>query len=269
MSAKRGAGTKILLVDDDKHLLRTLGDFLAFEGFEVVTALSAESALAALEKKTPDLVILDIGMPGIGGLGFLRKVTLPDGNTKCPVIVLTARSMLEKFFDGLDVAAFLVKPCDTGVLLNKIRAVLDQSASDAARDGGSAKRVLLGEDDVRVAVEITGELREAGCTVDVAGSGPEVLETAASSRPDAVLIKEILPGMNGSVLAPILAAMRSTKGIPIILYETQASALEEGVYSYRVVDRPLAAQAPAGVARHLQRPTLQDLTKAVRTVLDL
>lgn len=82
---------KLLLVDDDQSLLETLGDFLSFEGYEVLCAVSGEDALIKMRPFQPDLIILDMGMPGMGGTGFLDRITQPDGHTLYPVLVLTAR----------------------------------------------------------------------------------------------------------------------------------------------------------------------------------
>jgi DNA-binding response OmpR family regulator len=91
--AKDSGGPKkyILVVDDDEHLLQTLVDFLAFKGFETAGARSGEEALIKLSERKPDLVILDISMPGMGGVGFLRRITDAEGRRQCPVLVLTAR----------------------------------------------------------------------------------------------------------------------------------------------------------------------------------
>ncbi|MBV5332248.1 response regulator, partial [bacterium] len=66
---------KLLLVDDDPSLLETLGDFLTFEGYEVLCAASGEEALVKMRPFQPDLIILDMGMPGMGGTGFMDRIT--------------------------------------------------------------------------------------------------------------------------------------------------------------------------------------------------
>jgi len=89
---------KLLLVDDDQSLLETLGDFLSFEGYEVLCAVSGEDALVKMRPFQPDLIILDMGMPGMGGTGFLDRITQPDGHTLYPVLVLTARASMAEYF---------------------------------------------------------------------------------------------------------------------------------------------------------------------------
>jgi CheY-like chemotaxis protein len=83
---------KILLVDDDPNICMMLGDFLMSEGYEISTVHSGEEALTILKQYKPDLIILDMGMPGMGGTGLLEHISAPTGYFPTPVLVLTARS---------------------------------------------------------------------------------------------------------------------------------------------------------------------------------
>lgn len=125
---------KILLVDDDASLLHMVEDMLTYEGFEVVLAQSGEDALARLIEMQPDLIILDIGMPGIGGLGFLRRMTEQNSKKFCPVLVFTARAELQSFFNSAIVAGFLAKPSTCENLLNTIRKILASCESGRGAD---------------------------------------------------------------------------------------------------------------------------------------
>ena len=99
--------TNILLVDDDRHLLLTLCDFLTFKGFEVTTAHNGESAIRVLEELVPDLIILDIGMPGMGGIAFLNHLESEGRSGEIPILVLTGRAAMEEFFSTVTVDDFL------------------------------------------------------------------------------------------------------------------------------------------------------------------
>jgi DNA-binding response OmpR family regulator len=114
---------RILLVDDDVLLRRSLAFNLEQASFTVNTAASAEDALAMARRDPPDLVLLDIGLPGINGLDALRhlKETL-----NLPVIFLTARRRELDEVLGLELGAddYITKPFDVDVLLAHIKAVL-------------------------------------------------------------------------------------------------------------------------------------------------
>jgi DNA-binding response OmpR family regulator len=117
---------KILAVDDDALMRRSLAFNLERSGFTVQTADSAEHALEAAKQFQPDLIILDIGLPGMDGLDALRLLRDQMG---IPVIFLTAR---RREFDqvlGLELGAddYVTKPFDFDVLLARVKAVLRRS----------------------------------------------------------------------------------------------------------------------------------------------
>jgi DNA-binding response OmpR family regulator len=121
----------ILLVDDDALLRRSLAFNLQQAGFSTIAAASAEDALAMVRQDPPDLVILDIGLPGMDGLDALRHFR---ESMSVPIIFLTAR---RREFDqvlGLELGAddYVTKPFDLDVLLARIKAVLRRSSPPAS-----------------------------------------------------------------------------------------------------------------------------------------
>jgi DNA-binding response OmpR family regulator len=116
----------ILLVDDDALLRRSLAFNLERAGYRVSTAASAEDALALARRDLPDLVLLDIGLPGMDGLDAMRHFQEHIG---VPVIFLTARRRELDQVLGLELGAddYVTKPFDLDVLLARIKAVLRRS----------------------------------------------------------------------------------------------------------------------------------------------
>lgn len=113
----------ILLVDDDVLMRRSLAFHLEQAGFRVHTAASAEDALGLVQRDPPDLVLLDIGLPGMDGLDALRRF---KERFELPVIFLTARRRELDEVVGLELGAddYITKPFDVDVLLAHIKAVL-------------------------------------------------------------------------------------------------------------------------------------------------
>jgi DNA-binding response OmpR family regulator len=218
------AKERILLVDDEKHLLISLRDYLTFENFDITIAQSGEEALAKLKTLTPDLIILDISMPGMGGLGFLKEISSTDGKLRHPVLVLTARSMMADFFGNLDVDGFLAKPCDETALVSKIRAIMSKHKAAKEKLQRRIKRVMIAEDDDKISRQLVSTFESAGYNVVVVTSGPEVLEKATTDKPDVLLIKEILPRLNGSAVAALVDVMPSLSSTPIILYDANRTS---------------------------------------------
>jgi two-component system, OmpR family, response regulator MprA len=115
--------TRILLVDDDPHLVPLIQRGLAYEGFEVYTAMDGESGLAVARTHQPHIVLLDIAMPGLDGFEVCRRLRLHDD---IAIIMLTARDEVTDKVNALNLGAddYLPKPFAFDELLARIRAVL-------------------------------------------------------------------------------------------------------------------------------------------------
>ena len=120
----------ILIVDDDALLRRSLAFNLEQAGYRTSTAANAEDALARASLDSPDLVLLDIGLPGMDGLDALRHLRQ---QLNVPVIFLTARRRELDQIVGLELGAddYVTKPFDIGVLLARIKAVLRRTSAPA------------------------------------------------------------------------------------------------------------------------------------------
>jgi DNA-binding response OmpR family regulator len=133
----------ILLVDDDALLRRSLAFNLEQAGYRASTAANAEDALALAHRDPPDLVLLDIGLPGMDGLEALR---LFRSDRETPVIFLTGRRRELDEILGLELGGddYVTKPFEIDVLLSHIKAVLRRAQSAAAEPPGS-KPLVVGD----------------------------------------------------------------------------------------------------------------------------
>jgi two-component system response regulator MprA len=113
----------VLVVDDDAPILRMLQRTLAAEGYAVETAADGGSALAAVERSVPDVLVLDVAMPGVDGLAVCRR--LRGKGLAVPILLLTARDAVADRVAGLDAGAddYLVKPFAAEELLARVRAL--------------------------------------------------------------------------------------------------------------------------------------------------
>src|SRR5919106_335498 len=123
MVANEVATGRVLVIEDDDEIADVLRRFLRQEGHEVRTAVDGDTALPAAAEFVPDLVILDLGLPGLDGVEVCRRLRA-DGDV--PILILTARSELEDRVEGLDSGAddYLAKPFERQELLARIRALL-------------------------------------------------------------------------------------------------------------------------------------------------
>jgi two-component system, OmpR family, response regulator MprA len=114
----------VLLVDDDAPIRRMLERTLAAEGYEVAAVADGGAALARVERSVPDVIVLDVAMPGIDGLSVTRR--LRAKGLPVPILLLTARDALHERVAGLDAGAddYLVKPFEVEELTARVRALL-------------------------------------------------------------------------------------------------------------------------------------------------
>jgi DNA-binding response OmpR family regulator len=117
---------RILMVDDERDLVWAVRHSLSDEGYEVVTAYDGTEALTVVQHYRPDLVILDVVMPGLDGLQVCHRLRRDPGLASVPILFLTGRSAIEDRIKGLDRGGddYLGKPFDMGELKARIRALL-------------------------------------------------------------------------------------------------------------------------------------------------
>ena len=117
---------KILVVDDTPVNVKLLADLLTVKGYAVVTAASGAEALAAVEKDQPDLVLLDVMMPGMSGYDVCRKIRANVATAMLPVVMVTALDPVQERVKGIDAGAddFLSKPINQPELLARVKSLL-------------------------------------------------------------------------------------------------------------------------------------------------
>jgi DNA-binding response OmpR family regulator len=120
---------KILIVDDEPNLRELYRGELAEAGYDVETVSTGEEALAVIEEAGPDLVTLDVRMPGMGGIETLREIR--ELSPGLPVIMLTAYPEYKSDFDVMAADAYVVKSSNVGPLIDKVRFILGERKKGA------------------------------------------------------------------------------------------------------------------------------------------
>jgi DNA-binding response OmpR family regulator len=124
--------SKVLVIEDDPGILRTVADNLRFERYDVVTAVDGETAYVLQQQQQPDLIVLDLMLPRMSGLELCRRLRADD--VQVPVLVLTARGEEAERVLGLDMGAddYVIKPFSMPELMARVRALLRRSSSGLA-----------------------------------------------------------------------------------------------------------------------------------------
>lgn len=153
------AEAKLLVVDDEFNILELLATSLRFAGFEVVTAGNGREAIEKAEQEQPDLIVLDVMMPGMDGFDVTRR--LREGGRTYPVLFLTAKDATEDKVAGLSAGGddYVTKPFSLDEVIARIRAILRRSRSLQEEDTAILRvddlslntdthEVFLGEEEI-------------------------------------------------------------------------------------------------------------------------
>jgi two-component system, OmpR family, KDP operon response regulator KdpE len=174
----------VLVADDEPRITKLVSMALAAEGFRVVTASGGEEALARAEAVRPDIVLLDIVMPGLDGIEVMRQLR---ERRPVPVILLTAKGSTSDKAIGLDLGAddYVAKPFDLDELAARVRAVLRRSAGATAAGG------VIAFDDIEIDLERRTVSRK-GKLVQLSRTEWLLLQHLAANAGKVVLHTELL-----------------------------------------------------------------------------
>jgi len=173
-----GPRRTVLVVEDDESILEMLRLGLERYGFSVNCVGSGEEALAAATRERPDLVLLDLMLPGMGGLEVCRRLKREKETSTIPIVILTARDGEADIVAGLEIGAddYLTKPFSPRVLSARLRAVLRRW--DVGEPQGKQTSIAVG--DIRLDSE-RREVTVAGRRVDLTYTEFEIIWLLAGS----------------------------------------------------------------------------------------
>ena len=154
------AEAKLLVVDDEFNILELLATSLRFAGFEVVTAGNGREALEKAHAENPDLIVLDVMMPGMDGFEVTRR--LRENGTTTPVLFLTAKDATEDKVTGLGAGGddYVTKPFGLEEVVARIRAILRRTLGESGDDGKLRVADLVIDEDAH-------EVTRAGVPIDL------------------------------------------------------------------------------------------------------
>ena len=124
-------GSTVLIVEDDPRLVKLLRRTLETEGYDVVIANDAETALAALTTSSPGVILMDVGLPGMDGIELTRRLRANEATRHIPVLAMTADQSESVAWETIEAGSdsHLVKPIPNHLLVEVVRAYADQPTS--------------------------------------------------------------------------------------------------------------------------------------------
>jgi len=247
---------RVLLIDDERDLVAAIAFQLRTQkGYEVITAYDGDEALKKIEEADPDIIILDINMPRMGGIEFYAKICDEHARTRYPVLVLTARANTEQLFKDLNVDGFISKPFDLNDLVKEVDRIIKKkygpvNADKSLEAEGKPVKVMILEEDEAIAHILSGPFMDAGYSVTLVKDDVKAIEELKKDVPDIILVKAGLSFMSGSAAASKLRNLVGEKRTAFLVYGPSA---EISGCAGAVVEEVMRSEEPQAVFEAAQR----------------
>lgn len=210
---------KVLVIEDEEIVAESIVKKLKANGYKAFSASDGKEGLSMLDKIKPDLIVLDINMPNMGGIEFYQHICDEKSNPKYPILVQTGRSNMEQLFKDFNVAGFIQKPFTPEQLIDEVKAVLRQEFRKRSSD--EPKLIYLVENNAEVAEQLSTLLKENQYEVEVFNDSITAIKEISINRPDMALIQLGMTGIPGDVIVFRLQQMERTKDVVSVLYAHQ------------------------------------------------
>lgn len=220
----------VLVIDDDPMIRDLLPRALARPDLHFETAAGGEEGLALATALLPDLIILDLLMPGVDGWAVLRQLKANPATAAIPVVLLTIDPEGKRGL-VLGAAACLPKPVEIGQLTRMIASLL--------HDRTPPQRVLLVEDDGELRKYLQRVLSEQDWKIETAPDGVEALALFDQQAPDLAIVDLMLPRMDGITLISEIRARPGGDTLPVLVVTAKELAPHEHDYLTRSVENIL------------------------------
>jgi two-component system cell cycle response regulator len=254
---------RVLIVDDEPLNIKLLEAKLAEDHYEILRAQNGTEALDIIYKEFPDLILLDIMMPGIDGYEVTKKIKRDPQTSYIPVILVTALDGIEDKLKGLEVGAdeFLNKPVNTAELKTRVKSLLRLKVfqeqltartqsdkifispvvqSDTGKKSEDLPLILLVEDNEKDIKLFQTYLSEEPYRIKIARDGEEAIEFAQQENIDLILLDILLPTIDGYEVFGRLKEIEHNKNTQIVIItglkdlESKLRGIELGTDDYLV-----------------------------------
>lgn len=214
----QGPSRRCLVIEDDRPTAELVETYLRGLGLETTIAASGEEGLAELAKQVPDLIVLDLLLPGMSGWDVLAQIRLSPFLSHVPVLIT---SILDEARKGLAVGAwdYLIKPIDQAQLSECVQRIL--------RMRGQGYHALVIDDDPQARELISTHLGLLHMQAHTAMTVEEGLQKARALRPDIIFLDLMLPEVNGFEFLQRKEESHEISSIPVVVVSSKTLSSEE------------------------------------------
>jgi two-component system, cell cycle response regulator len=216
----------VLVIEDDHMNMKLMRSLMGLGGYRMLEATDAETGLRLAAEHRPDLILMDVQLPGLDGLSATRRLKETPELTSIPVIALTGLAMEGDREKALAAGCqdYISKPINTRSFLDSIGALLVPEKNGGgiepiapASRHRSYRRILVVDDDPMNVKLVDAILKKDGYESLKATNGIEALEQVEEHHPDLILLDVMMPGKDGYQVTRELKGSPATAGIPIIM----------------------------------------------------
>ena len=238
---------KVLIIDDEPDIREIVRIYLSDEGYDVIETDNGHDGILKAQELKPDLIVLDIMMPGINGFEVAKHLKDDPNTQDIPIIILSVLAHDSQYRQGI--MDYISKPFRQEELVNTIHKIFSNA------DGKNVKRtVLVVDDDPDIVDVISLCLKDNNLQPEKAYNGNEALDFVKRKRIDLILLDINMPGMNGFEVIKHLKEDKDTCDIPIVVLTGTYISEDDKKHGLTL-----------GVAKYLTKPfSADDLVKEIK-----
>ncbi len=207
--AEPAAGARVIVCDDDPSVRETLETMLQQHGYNVLTVDGGEELLREVRSFRPDVILLDLFMPVMGGWHALAALRNDPETAAIPVVILSGLSR-DEAPAPFDLAGWVNKPLDEGTLIDTLEHALGL--------GGRKARIMVAEDDFDLAGVIITSFERHGIAACHASTGREAMDMMGEQAPDILILDLALPEIDGFGVVEWMRTQERLRSVPLIVY---------------------------------------------------
>jgi CheY-like chemotaxis protein len=214
----------VMIVDDNEFELTQISKIIESQNIKPILASGGKECLKLLEVKNPDILILDLMMPGMDGFTVLEEIRKKKETQNLPVIIVTAKDLNKEEKSRLsgNVSALITKSqVNPENLLREIKRIIMElertKKIHISENQDPTTRILLVEDNPEAIIQVKTVLEKEHYTVDVASGGRQALDYMKYNHPDGIILDLMMPDIDGFEVLEQLRATEKSKKTPVLI----------------------------------------------------
>lgn len=212
----------VMIVDDNEFESKQLENIIGEEGLNTTLVSSGADCLKSLESSMPDVIVLDLIMPGMDGFEVLNEIRSNEKTKAIPIIIVSAKDLTAKDTEALSgkiEKVFTKSEASQSELLTEINRIINQleNSNIASPIITGQKSILIVEDNIDAIAQVKVVLESENYKVEVAEGGQEALEFLKTNTPDGIILDLMMPKVDGFAVMSSIRTNLKSRSVPIVV----------------------------------------------------